>query len=185
MQTNKKHIHYYSDLKQGSEEWLSLRKNKITGTGAYTLLKDDSLERALKSNDDNSFKGNYYTKRGHVLEDESVEIYESIHNVKVENVGFVTNDKYPIAGYSPDGLVGNDGILECKSFIEEHHLANAESIDAKIVAQIQFGLLITERKWATLLLYNPELDVEKAFIQIDVPRNEIILNRLKNLLLQK
>ena len=79
-------------------------------------------------------------------------------NEKVEEMGFITNSKYPNAGYSPDGLIGENGLWECKAFKEERHLKVFENLDAGILAQIQFGLLITERDWCDLTLFNPDIE---------------------------
>lgn len=153
-------------IKQGSTEWLELRKKYLTGTDAIKLLRGYTPQQILenKSKETNNFKGNYWTNRGHVLEDESKEIYSEVYS-PITNAGFIINDKYPNIGYSPDGLVNNDGFVECKCFGEKHHLQVAKNLSPEIIAQTQWGFFITERDWCDLLLYNPDIeDDENAYI---------------------
>lgn len=157
-------IYSEDEVKQGTDEWLQLRAGKVTGTDAYSLIRGKSIEEILDTKSHSHFKGNYYTRRGHILEDEAKEIYTQAYE-KVENAGFITNDKYPQAGYSPDGLVGEDGLVECKAFQPARHLKVYKNLDASILAQIQFGLFVSERKWCDLILYNPDMpEVEQCFL---------------------
>lgn len=177
------------DVEQGTDEWLALRENLYTGNGAEKLLRHNGqiklvngVASAYALSEITGFTGNFYTRRGHALEDEAVELYEQIQEVKVNRAGFLTNSKYPTCGYSPDGLaqLKVDGVeieatingeaiigellegvlLEVKCFDIEHHmvLVNAkkiEDIPLKILAQIHFGLLMTGLPQAHLVAYNP------------------------------
>ena len=154
------------EVKQGSEEWQQLRSQYLTGTDAIKLLRGHSPTQILekKAKEINSFSGNYWTRRGHILEDESKEIYSSVYS-PIYNAGFIINDKFPHIGYSPDGLVDRDGLIECKSFSEKHHLQVAKSLSQEIISQVQWGFFITEREWCDLLLYNPDIpDLDLAYI---------------------
>ena len=73
---------------------------------------------------------------------------------------FVSNDKWGFtSGYSPDGLIGDDGQLECKSRNQRLQVrtlveySGAGMIDPDFVIQVQTGLLVTERKWCDLVSY--------------------------------
>lgn len=154
------------EVKQGSEEWQQLRSQYLTGTDAIKLLRGHTPKQILekKAKEINSFSGNYWTRRGHILEDESKEIYSSVYS-PIYNAGFIINDKFPHIGYSPDGLVDRDGLIECKSFSEKHHLQVAKSLSQEIISQVQWGFFITEREWCDLLLYNPDIpDLDLAYI---------------------
>lgn len=159
-------IRYYneSEIKQGTPEWLELRAGKITGTDAIQIIRGKTYEEILKAkNSGGSFNGNYWTQRGHILEEEGKQIYSNIYE-KVQNYGFITNSKYPLAGYSPDGIVGEKGLLEHKAFKLEKHLNTYNNLTPEIIAQTQYGLFITEREWCDLVLYNPDAPIEKAFL---------------------
>jgi len=88
----------------------------------------------------------------------------SEHVAPVEDMGFVTNDKWGVKlGYSPDGMVGADGLIECKSrrqglqvktIVENVAVDQGETIPAEHLLQLQTGLLVTERKWIDYISYS-------------------------------
>lgn len=151
-------------LPQGSKEWSELRTKYISATDAFSLLKGISIKDILFSKQNNSFTGNYWTERGKRLEPDAREIYSTVYRPAKE-VGFIINDKYPLVGFSPDGIVGEDGLIEIKCFGEKRHFSNFQNIDQSVMAQMQYQLWVSERKWNTLCLYNPEIDEpKKAFL---------------------
>lgn len=171
------------DLEQGSDEWHNLRKNYITGTDGHKLLIGHSIQEILnnKQVEHNSFSGNYYTRRGHLLETEAKQIYSETRE-EVKDAGFITNDKYPLAGYSPDGLVGDNGLVECKAFKEKKHLEVYKNLSTDIIGQTQFGLFVSEREWCDLILYNPDIeDISKVFLVKRIYPIEEIQNKFKKL----
>lgn len=159
-------VDYYLDIEQSSPEWHFLRQNRITGTSAYNLLKTENIESVLdKLREQKPFNGNYYTRRGKILESEAREIYAEVNDIKVHEVGAIINSKYPRALSSPDGLVNFDGCIEIKCFKEKRHYEVYKNLDAHIIAQIQFLLFMSERQWCDLVLYNPDLsDLDGAFL---------------------
>ncbi len=173
------------DVEQGTPEWHALREGLYTGEGAHKLLKYGKIDYALSHV--NNFKGNFWTKRGHLLEKEAMGLYQRINNLNILSVGFVTNDKYPECGYSPDGLLPSI-LLEVKCFDKDEHmkLINAKTIDDipfKILAQIYFGLLITELPLAQLIAYNPKMkDVKDRFKIIEIPAKRAVINNFKRIL---
>lgn len=175
-------VTYYDDLVQGTEEWKEIRLKYLTGTDAYHLLRGKDIEDILEAKlVGNNFRGTRATRRGHRLEPEAVALLEAIKEVEVHHTGFITNNKYPIVGYSPDGLIGKDGLVECKAFSKDRHLLNGERPEVSIVAQIQWGLFVSERQWAYLVLYNPDLDPEEAIFIIKIERNPLTMKRFENL----
>lgn len=168
------------DVEQGTPEWHELRTGRYTGSNAHKLLRYGARPYSLTESSE--FKGNFHTKRGHVLEDEAIEFYEIITKSKVQRPGFITNDLYPECGYSPDGM--HDPILlEVKCFNETKHLTiNKTAIPLEIMAQIHFGFLITELRKARLILYHPKLDPKLALKIIDIKANPAILSNFKRIL---
>lgn len=165
-------------VKQNSPEWLELRRSHVTGSNADILLTR-GLDAALRANA-NNFNGNYFTQRGHILEDEAIEIYEAIHDCKVERPGFIINDNWPSAGCSPDGL-DDIYLIEVKAFAEKKHLeiVDEDSIPFKIMAQLQWNMMICELDIARLVLYNPDVDDDDlAYREIEVPANPKIQKQL-------
>lgn len=161
------------NIEQGTEEWLELRNNLYTGSGAEKLLRYsgqlkviDGVASAYALNEITGFKGNFYTKRGHLLEDEAIELYQKIKGevgIRFEDrkVGFVTNSEFPNCGYSPDDLYP-DRTVECKAFGEKLHLQMYHgNIPLKVLSQCHFGMVICNKKLCDLVIYNPNFAKKK------------------------
>ena len=157
-------------LEQGTPEWLEIRSKYLTGTDAYSLvIKEISVEQILVNKTNNSFTGNYYTRRGHKLEPINRYIWVEVNGLEVRTPGFICSDEFSIAGYSPDGLVYQDnkpvGLIECKSFNEVRHLKNYEYAETAILLQMEWGMFVTGLPWCDLCLYNPDVsDSEKQWL---------------------
>ena len=78
---------------------------------------------------------------------------------EVREVGFIIPDGTDSYGGSPDGLVGEDGLLEIKCPAPEtlisYHAAG--ELPMKYKPQIQGLLLISERAWCDFFVFHPEL----------------------------
>lgn len=170
-------------VEQGSNEWHQLRAGKYTGASAHKLLKFGAIDYSLTNS--GNFRGNFWTKRGHILEEEAIELYETIKKVSIDRPGFVTNSRYPDCGYSPDGLAP-DRIIEVKSFDEKKHLeiyhADPESIPITILGQVHFGMFICEIDSADLVIYNPNLEAKLAFKIIHIESRPNIKANFKRIL---
>lgn len=94
--------------------------------------------------------------RGIEMEAEAKQLYQLISGVSVQEVGFCLADGF---GASPDGFVGNPGLLEIKCPIMAtqvgYLLDNKLPTDYK--QQVQGQLLVTERKWCDFMSYFPGL----------------------------
>jgi predicted phage-related endonuclease len=78
----------------------------------------------------------------------------------VQECGFVTADfDGTVIGYSPDGLVGDQGLIEIKSPRQKHHLRSllSDDVPAEYVPQVQTGLAVTGRHWCDYISYAPGL----------------------------
>lgn len=193
--TSKPWIHVH-DIEQGTPEWIELRSGLYTGTSGDKLLADaaktkivDGITSRYAAAENTGFGGNFFTKRGHILEEEAIELYEAITGHTVSRPGFITNDRYPSCGYSPDGHDDSLGILlEVKCFNEQKHLEIYHAkhpigeIPRKILAQIYFGRLIWEKRRARLIIYNPDLEADLAFKIIDLPFGRDIIANFKRIL---
>lgn len=159
------------NVPQGSSAWHKLRKDKWTGSRAIKLLQGKPLP------DDSGTYQNAAMRRGSVLEPLAIMEYERETEVDVLKVGFVTNAKYPTAGYSPDGVVG-DMLLEVKCCNGKRHenLVNGD-IPLEYLAQIHFGMVICELERAQLIAFNPEYT--KQLTIIDIERNPSIEDNIK------
>lgn len=93
--------------------------------------------------------------RGHDDEPRAREKYSERY-AAVTEVGFMVRDDWGYRiGYSPDGLVGDDGLIEIKSRRPRTHLVTILAGHPPIedMAQMQCGLLVTGRKWLDYIAY--------------------------------
>lgn len=173
-------ITYYKVV-QGSAAWHALRIGKVTASNAMTLLSKGKYAATGTMGIGTS---GFWAERGHILEREALEVYESVYGVQTEEVGFITNSDYPDCGYSPDNMrvpIELNYPLEVKCFKEERHLLCLDDTPMEVYAQIQFGLMICEGDEADLIHYNPDIaDNSLCFKVIKVLRDELLIARFKD-----
>ena len=166
-------ITIHKDLIQGSDDWAAARCGLLTASEMHLIvtptLKAASNEKErthlyelLAQRITKYVEPSYISDgmlRGQEDEIEALDIYEK-HYAPVEKVGFITNDKWGfVIGYSPDGVIGDDGQVECKSRNQKYQLRTLidyvpeNKIDPDFVIQVQTGLLVTEREWCDLVSY--------------------------------
>ena len=96
----------------------------------------------------------------------AITIYEFERNVTVDLVGFVPHHRIPMAGCSPDGVIGDDGAISVKCPLPSTHLETllGASIDGGYIKQIFWEMGCTGRKWHDWVsycpLFPPELQME-------------------------
>ena len=103
----------------------------------------------------------------------------SQHYAPVTEAGFITNDHWGFTlGYSPDGLVGNDGLIECKSRAQKFQIQTiAENeVPSEFMLQLQTGLLVTGRKWVDFISYSGGLPMFVKRVLPDRVMQEAIID---------
>jgi hypothetical protein len=102
-------------------------------------------------------------ERGNELEAAARMLYEFTTGNMVEEVGFITYNEY--VGCSPDGLVGDDGLLELKARNNEIHfnLLLEGEVDSATIWQMNAVMLIADRKWCDFGSYNPNFKAQPLF----------------------
>lgn len=161
----------YHNVVQGSEEWKELRRGILTASKMPKLITPAQLKVA--NNDDSRavvfdvmaerITGvvadeyqSFDMARGKEEELFARQLY-SQHYAQVKEVGFVTNDEFGFTlGWSPDGLVGDDGAVENKSRNNKLQIKNilAQEIPPEDLIQVQTGLLVSRRKWVDYNSYS-------------------------------
>ena len=160
---------------QGSDEWFKIKKNHISGTISYDLLKNGkkyALQQAYKhATNSMKYSGpvSKAAKRGidlepvarNLLRDKLSTLDSYPDDLKIDEVGFVVADAYDCVGCSPDGVIyDKDGkiseICEIKCFGFKHHESCHEKIDEHIMMQIQWNTWVTESKCCYFVQYNPD-----------------------------
>lgn len=105
-----------------------------------------------------TFKGNFYTERGHELEPEAVRLYEMKFDVDCEHIGFITNDDKTM-GCSPDAIVSKKKGLELKCPEADTHVGYlcAGVLPDEYKGQVQSSLFTTGFETWDFMSYYPEL----------------------------
>jgi len=178
-------------IDQGSEEWLKLRLGVatasnfdkiITPTGKEsTQFEKYALELAtqtLVSEPDSSYK-NEAMQRGNALEPLARQLYQENTLNFVEEITMFKSDRGDF-GYSPDGLIGEDGLLEIKCPLATTHLKYLidNKLPSEYIPQVQGGLLVSGRKWCDFVSYHPNFK-ERNMLIIRVERDEDFISKLK------
>lgn len=178
---------YYFEIEQRSAEWYERRKGKFTGTDASMLLVNGKNPNGLGAGVitalyekcaeliadylPQSFD-TFAMQQGREREPDAIEAYEErIFPEMVTACGFVELGNY--CGVSPDGLVGKDGGIEVKCLQPPAYLEYIidRTIDTKHLAQIQWSMFITGRKWWDYIVYNPDFGAYPMDVQ-RIERNE-------------
>ena len=94
--------------------------------------------------------------RGHTMEPEARDLYAFVEDQPIQQVGFIRNWG---AGCSPDGLVGDAGLLEIKTNLPHIHIERmlADEYPPEHVAQAMGCLWIAEREWIDMICYWPKM----------------------------
>lgn len=153
------------DCVQGSEEWFEARLgfvtasnfhkvlNKKTGRGLY--MRKVAAEKLTGCREE-SYK-NEVMEYGTETEQEARKYYETANDCKIEQVGFVTKDEW--IGGSPDGFIGEEGIIEIKCPLASTHIEHilSNKMPMKHIPQVQGLLWVTGRKWCDFVSFDPKV----------------------------
>lgn len=164
---------YRFDIEQGSDEWHAIRRGMITASAIAKLLtgtgkpanNDTSraqlyqlLAERITGESDPGFY-NDDMARGHLLEPFARDLYAASY-APVQECGFISRQLSGVViGYSPDGLVGDDGLIEIKSPRPKTHLKSllTNQVPGEYVPQVQTGLAVSGRAWCDFISYAPGL----------------------------
>lgn len=163
-------LHELPDLIQGSEAWLDARRGIMTASVVGQLITPKTIKPAandtsraltvtLAAERITGWTDPVYVNddmfRGTMDEPVARDLYTR-HYAPVTECGFMVRDDWGYSiGYSPDGLVGDDGLIEVKSRRAKTQLMTivADEVPLSNMAQIQCGLLVSGRQWCDYLSY--------------------------------
>lgn len=145
-------------MEQRSEEWFAARRGRLTGSmvgaalGLAPYQSQSDCMRALVRDMhgmQSEFEGNIATEYGTNNEDNARRAYEMETGHDVKPAGFVPYDDW--SGASPDGYIGNDGLLEIKCPFGKRKDESPEfapiADQPHYYAQVQVQLFVTGREW--------------------------------------
>ena len=184
-----------AEIIQGSDEWKALRLGKVTASRvADVVAKTKSGYSASRANYAAQLIAERLTgtpaesytnaamQHGTETEPEARDAYCFYQGVTVEEVAFVSHPNIGQAGCSPDGLVGEDGLVEIKCPQTATHLETllGQAVPAKYETQIQFQMACTGRKWCDFVSYDPRMPEQMRLFIRRVPRDDKRISELEN-----
>lgn len=156
----------FHDIKQNTEEWMQLRCMVPTSSNLSKIManlgkefgepaKAYAVDIAISRITGKPVQGGYsnsHMDRGHEEEPLAVMAYEEKMFCSVTNGGYF--DCYGF-GCSPDGLVGDDGVVEIKSAIPSVHYnrIRKQTFDSAYKWQLIGNMKFTEREWIDFISY--------------------------------
>ena len=180
-----------NEVEQRSPEWFASRLGKVTASRVadviaktktgYSASRDNYMAHLicerLTGQQGESFT-NAAMQHGVDTEPHARSAFEAHADVMVEEVGFIPHPDIEAAGASPDGLVGEDGMVEIKcpssSTILEVWLTHSQGgnpVDAKYYAQMQWQMRCANRAWCDYVVFDPRMPAKAQLFICRVERN--------------
>jgi putative phage-type endonuclease len=162
-----------SEIVQGSAEWKALRMGRLTASRVADAT--DLLKSGKPGAKRLTYLGELIAERltgivvekyqndlmrwGTEQEPQARALYEFFQGVEVEQIAFVAHPTIAMSGASPDGLVGDHGLVEIKCPSSSTHIDTllAQAIPEEYVKQIDWQMACTGRRWCDFVSYDPRL----------------------------
>jgi putative phage-type endonuclease len=182
------------DSLQRTEEWFGERLGKVTASRVADVLartkSGPSTSRAnyaaeLVAERLTGRRAEGFTsaamQRGTDLEPLARDAYSFISGNTVVEAGFVPHPTIDMSGASPDGLIGDDGLVEIKCCGAARHIAvlKGDPAEDRYVKQMLWQMACTGRQWCDLAYYNPDLPVELQLKVIRIDRDDAAIEAME------
>jgi putative phage-type endonuclease len=174
-------------MDQGSAEWFAARLGKATASKiADVMAKTKSGPSASRA----TYAGQLIAERlsgtpaegfsnaamqwGTDNEAAARDAYAAHNLCEVVEVGFADHPTIPMSGASPDGLVGDDGLVEIKCPNSATHIDTLlkKVIPSKYVTQMMWQMACTGRAWCDFASFDPRLPEHMQLIVIRLERDD-------------
>lgn len=171
---------------QGTPEWYEVRLGRVTASRVADVIARTKTgwgaSRAnymaqLVAERLTGIAGDSYTNEamrwGAETEPQAREMYAFMAGVTVDEVGFVEHPAIPMAGASPDGLVGDAGLVEIKCPNTATHIESllGAPIADKYLVQMQWQMACTGRAWCDFVSFDPRMPLPARIIMTKVERD--------------
>ena len=160
---------------QRTDEWRQIRTGKITASQIPDLMAKVKMgvaagRRKLEATRACEIMTGVPMPEGRITgpmqwgidqEPEAVSAYEAGVSVLVHTCMFAAHPDYERSGASPDGLVGEDGMIEVKCPEPHTHMDYIliGKVPRKYQPQMQWGMACAEREWCDFISYDPRMPV--------------------------
>ena len=181
-------------LVQGTDAWLQARLGKVTASRvADVIAKTKTGPSASRTNYLAELVAERLTGEcaerftnaamawGTEKEPEARALYGLLHDVDVAEVGFVAHPTIEMTGASPDGLVGDLGMVEIKAPQTATHIETllGQSVPGKYVTQMQWQMACAGRAWCDFASFDPRLPPEMRLFVKRVHRDDALIADLE------
>jgi len=182
------------DIAQGSAEWHKLRLGKVTASRVADIIAKTKtgysasranyaaqlVQERLTGTVQDSYT-NAAMQWGVDTEPQARRAYEFYRDVDVQQVAFVLHPTIGDTGASPDGLVGEDGLVEIKCPNTATHIETlrGKAVPQKYITQIQWQLACTGRQWCDFVSFDPRMPEHMQFFCVRVHRVPEIIESLE------
>lgn len=179
-----------SEIEQGSAEWFAQRLGRVTASRLGDVL---ARTRTGYGASRDAYMGELIVERltgapierfqsaamraGTETEPQARAAYSFLRGVPVEKVGFVPHPRIALSGASPDGLVGDDGLVEIKCPLVHTHVETllGAAVPAKYVAQMQWQMECTGREWCDWVSFCPAMPAGMDLFVVRGERDDVYL----------
>jgi putative phage-type endonuclease len=181
-------------MEQRTEDWFEARLGRVTASRtADVMAKTKTGYSASRAN----YMAQLITERltgrsesgfssaamqwGTETEPQARAAYELMTGRNVVEVGFVQHPVVLDFGASPDGLVGDDGLIEIKCPNTATHIETLlnEKVPSKYNIQMQVQMLCTDRAWCDFVSFDPRLTGDMAFWMKRVERDDKLCKEIE------
>lgn len=177
------------DFPQGSAEWAAARAGRVTASRIADVLsraRDRKSEGATRANYKAQIIAEILTGKPQEDDytnqwmDDGVEnepfakaTYETVAGVFVDPLPFVVHPRLDRAGASPDGLIGDKGMVQLKCPKPATHIGYclARVVPSKYEPQMHWEMACCEREWSDFVSYCPALPAPLNLFVVRLPRN--------------
>ena len=181
-------------IEQGTEAWHQLRLGKVTAsrvadilaqtrTGPSASRQNYLIELALQRST-GTIEPSYTNAAmewGTQTEPQARVAYEVETGNFVDQVAFIDHPTIANFGCSPDGLIGDDGLIEikCPNSATHWEYFKAKKPPQKYVTQIQTQLCVTGRKWCDFVSFDPRMPSRSQLLIVRVDRDETFIAEIE------
>jgi len=182
------------DIEQGTDEWLELRLGKLTASKFSDVIAKGRGNAPSKTRESYMYQlaaeiltgepqdsfTNKAMEWGNECEPAARAAYELKHDIDVEQCAFIERDQW--VGVSPDGLVGENGLLEikCPNSVTQIKRVLSGEFPNEYMAQVQGQLWVSGREWCDFVSYDPRINTDADYFEIRVFRDEDYIENLAN-----
>ena len=160
-------------MEQRTEEWFAARCGKVTASRVadiiaktktgYSTSRENYLAQLVCERMTGKPAESYSNSAmqwGTDQEPFAKSAYETAKDVLVDELGFAIHPTIEGAGASPDGLVGEFGLVEIKCPNTATHIDTllTQIVPTKYITQIQWQLSCTQRQWCDFVSFDPRMD---------------------------